>query len=188
MTTVLFVGEIGVDHREHIKQLTADIFGVKAIFHPTIDEKALELASRADVLVSGHPTDELLGPDGLLVNVARGKLVNEHGLYTALKDKVIAGAVIAGAALDVGYDCRPQQDSQGRKYPYELHPFHELSNVVLSPHRGALPIFSLDRWDEVVGNIRRFVAGQELTNVVDLEQGIDLCMVTRSGSRRFEIW
>ena len=56
---------------------------------------------------------------------------------------------VAGAGIDVWYNYRPDTDSSGRKYPY-TSPFHELDNVVLSPHRAASPIFDPARWDEVV--------------------------------------
>jgi phosphoglycerate dehydrogenase-like enzyme len=109
---------------------------------------------------------ELLGREGMLVNYARGAVVVEADLYRALKERRIAGA-----AIDTWYSYRPEPDPQGRKRPYHL-PFHELDNVVLSPHRAASPIFGLERWDGVVENIRRFASGRtDLLNVVDLEHG-----------------
>ena len=127
---------------------------------------ALPLSKHTEGIIK-MPELELLGKDGLLVNVARGALLNEHDLFTALERRVIAGA-----ALDVWYDYRPEPDEAGRKYPYaRSHPFHALGNVVLSPHRAASPIRTLERWDEVIENIRRFAQGEELINVVDLEQG-----------------
>ena len=105
----------------------------------------------------------LLGAEGLLVNVARGAAVDEASLYEALRD-----GTIAGAALDVWYEYRPEADKGGRKYPY-YYPFHNLDNVVLSPHRAASPFGDLARWDEVVENLKRFASGRgELLNVVDL--------------------
>ena len=78
---------------------------------------------------------------------------------------------IAGAAIDVWYDYRPEQDETGRKYPYD-HPFHELDNVVLSPHRGASPMDDLHRWNEVIENISRYSRGRtDFLNQVDLERG-----------------
>ncbi|MFW9968173.1 MAG: NAD(P)-dependent oxidoreductase [Candidatus Thorarchaeota archaeon] len=107
-----------------------------------------------------------LGSDGLLVNAARGIIIDEDGLYRALKEKVIAGA-----ALDVWYEYRPEPDDFDRRYPYS-RPFHELDNVVLSPHRAASPFSDLERWHEVVENIRRFSAGRtDFLNMVDLERG-----------------
>lgn len=108
---------------------------------------------------------ELLGSEGLLVNVARGPVVNEEDLFTALKREAIAGA-----AIDVWYNYSPSSDSRGRKYPFSF-PFHNLRNVILSPHRAASPLDDIQRWDEVIENIRRFANGTEtFINVVDLEK------------------
>jgi phosphoglycerate dehydrogenase-like enzyme len=133
---------------------------------------------QVDVLVAALPeTDdtrgligarelELLGPDGLVVNVGRGPVFDEEALYRALQQ-----GTIRGAAIDVWYDYRPEPDTDGRRYPYRL-PFHELDNVVLSPHRAASPLDDLARWDEVVENIRRFAAGRmDFLNTVDLDLG-----------------
>ena len=111
--------------------------------------------------------DELqqLGETGFIVNVGRGSLIDESALFHALQD-----GVIAGAGIDVWYDYRPEPDAAGRKFP-SRHPFHELENVVLSPHRAASPIYDPSRWDEVIEIVRRFVSGGELINVVDLQEG-----------------
>lgn len=106
---------------------------------------------------------DALGTGGILVNVARGAVVNEEALYEALKDKVIAGA-----ALDVWYEYKPEE-VEGRKRPYSK-PFHEFDQVILSPHRAASPFDDLSRWDEQIENLKRFVRGdEELLNRVDFE-------------------
>jgi len=111
------------------------------------------------------PELERLGPGGLLVNVARGAIVNEADLFYALKT-----GLIAGAAIDVWYNYRPAPDAENHLYPYH-HPFHELENVVLSPHRGASPFSDLKRWDEVIENIRRVERGEnDWLNLVDLDR------------------
>lgn len=133
--------------------------------------------SGIDVLMIGVPetdntrgmigADELalLGADGYLVNISRGPVVDEVALFNALK-----GKVIAGAAIDVWYDYRPEPDTAGRKYPY-TQPFHELDNIVLSPHRAASPVFDPARWGEIVETIKQYAAGKPLANVVDLDEG-----------------
>ncbi len=109
---------------------------------------------------------ELLGPSALIVNVGRGSLIEEEPLYRALKE-----GRIGGAGLDVWYDYSPEPDDDGHRYPYHF-PFHELPNVVLSPHRAASPGDHLRRWDDVIENINRFAAGRgDLLNVVDLDRG-----------------
>jgi phosphoglycerate dehydrogenase-like enzyme len=109
---------------------------------------------------------ELLGRDSFLVNVARGGVVNEDALFDALQ-----GGVLAGAAIDVWYDYRPEPDGEDRLFPWN-RPFHELGNVVLSPHRAASPFDDLERWNEVIENLKRFSAdSDDLLNVVDCERG-----------------
>jgi phosphoglycerate dehydrogenase-like enzyme len=108
----------------------------------------------------------LLGSNGLIVNIARGAVIDERALYNALLDHTIAGA-----SLDVWYNYQPEEDSDGKKFPSQF-PFHQLENVVLSPHRGASPMDDLRRWDEVIENIQRFAEGRDdLINVVNLERG-----------------
>jgi len=112
------------------------------------------------------PALRRLGPGGLLVNVARGPVVVEADLFAALQQRLIAGA-----AIDVWYDYQPAPDADGRRYPY-TQPFHTLDNVLLSPHRAASPLDDIQRWDEVIENIRRVAEGREdLLNVVDLARG-----------------
>jgi D-3-phosphoglycerate dehydrogenase len=60
-------------------------------------------------------------PSAILINAARGGIVNEADLYSGLKDKVIAGA-----GIDV-FENEPPTDS----------PLLELDNVVLTPHTAA---------------------------------------------------
>jgi phosphoglycerate dehydrogenase-like enzyme len=109
---------------------------------------------------------DFLGNDGLVVNIARGPVIDEESLFNALQEKTIAGA-----AIDVWYEYRPEADEDDRKYPFH-HPFHELDNIVLSPHRGASPMDDLERWNEVIENITRFAQGRtDFLNIVDLERG-----------------
>ncbi len=114
----------------------------------------------------GEEELQLLGPEGVLVNVARGAVIDQEALYKALAEKAIAGA-----AIDVWYEYKPEPDEQGRRYPSD-YPFHEIDSVVLSPHRAASPFSDLKRWDELIENIRRFAQGRtDFLNVVDLERG-----------------
>ena len=106
-----------------------------------------------------------LGQDGIIINVARGPVVDQQALYEALRDKGIAAA-----GLDVWYTYRPEKDSEGRRFPYE-YPFHELENVLLSPHRAASPGVHARRWHDVIENIERYAEQRPLINVIDLERG-----------------
>ncbi len=126
---------------------------------------AVPSTPKTDGMIGGEEL-MLLGKKGFLVNVARGNIVEEKALYEALKNEVIGGA-----AIDVWYNYRPKADENGKRYPYEF-PFHELKNVVLSPHRAGSPFSELARWDEIIDNILQFATGNnEFKNVVSLEHG-----------------
>jgi lactate dehydrogenase-like 2-hydroxyacid dehydrogenase len=92
------------------------------------------LAERSDVLILSCPGGEAtrhlvgpavleaLGPDGYLVNVARGSVVDEAALIAALQERKIASA-----ALDV-FASEPNLDPR----------FLTLDNVVLQPHSASI--------------------------------------------------
>lgn len=111
-------------------------------------------------------TTDLLGQDELgamkpgacLVNVARGPVVNEDALYNALRARTIAGA-----ALDVWYHY-PDNKVSG---PPSRHPFHELDNVILTPHIAGWTFGTFGhRWRIINENIQRLADGEPLINVV----------------------
>ncbi|MBU2118113.1 MAG: 2-hydroxyacid dehydrogenase, partial [Alphaproteobacteria bacterium] len=95
-------------------------------------ESLIDLARTSDVLVVACRADETnrglisaevlqaLGPDGLLVNVSRGQVVDEDALIAALKS-----GRLGGAALDV-FGTEPTDAAR----------WAELPNTVLTPHTG----------------------------------------------------
>ncbi|MFW9822458.1 MAG: NAD(P)-dependent oxidoreductase [Candidatus Thorarchaeota archaeon] len=108
---------------------------------------------------------ELLGEKGLVINVARGKIIDEESLYHSLKKNVITGA-----AIDVWYEYNPKSNEEGKRYPFHF-PFYKLNNIILSPHRGYSPFSDLLRWDEVIENIKRMAMGRtDFINVVNLDE------------------
>ena len=93
----------------------------------------------------------------VFVNIGRGSTVDEPALIEALR-----GGVIAGAALDV-FEVEP--------LPAES-PLWRMPNVLVSPHRaGDHEGWEVDVVALFVENLRRFVAGEPLRNVVDVELG-----------------
>ena len=88
---------------------------------------------------------DALGPDGIVINMARGSLVDEPALIKALKDKKIFAA-----GLDVFVD-EP-------KVPPELI---EMDNVVLFPHLGSASLHTRQAMDQlVVDNLVAWAAGK----------------------------
>jgi lactate dehydrogenase-like 2-hydroxyacid dehydrogenase len=133
---IVGLGRIGKDIARRLAP-----FGVALAYHGRSDQQQawrfeadlMALARDVDVLIVAAPGGaetarmidasvlEALGPKGILVNVARGSLVDEEALLAALAQKRIAGA-----ALDV-FDREPDIDAR----------FFGLENVLLMPHIGS---------------------------------------------------
>ena len=98
-------------------------------------------------------------PSALLINVARGALIDEKALYEACRDRHIGGA-----AIDTWYRYPAQGEVRGD--PSTL-PFRDLDNVIMTPHgsgwtEGLLP----RRCRLIAQNLDRLVRGESLVNVV----------------------
>ncbi|HKB27523.1 MAG TPA: D-2-hydroxyacid dehydrogenase [Candidatus Limnocylindrales bacterium] len=96
-------------------------------------------------------------PDAWLINVARGRLIDEGALIRALRE-----GRIGGAALDV---FREEPLGPGS-------PFWDVPNLVVTPHTAWSSARVLDRSvDLFCDNLRRFRSGEPLRNVVDPSAG-----------------
>jgi len=99
----------------------------------------------------------LMKEDAVLINLARGPLVDEEELIRVLKDKKIRGA-----GLDV-FSREPLPSDS---------PLWELDNIILTPHLGGFSDVSNERSIALISeNIRRYYAGEKLKNIVNLELG-----------------
>lgn len=93
-----------------------------------------------------------LGSDGILVNVGRGPLIQEHALFDALKSRAIAGA-----AIDVWYQY-PAADGVGQ--PSAL-PFRDLENILMTPHSSGVTHHTfVGRVADIARNITAHVSGK----------------------------
>jgi lactate dehydrogenase-like 2-hydroxyacid dehydrogenase len=148
-------GGFDMDVRYHTRRPVAD-----APWRHEPDLKAL--AGWADFLVvitaggagTRHLIDagvlDALGPEGYLVNVARGSVVDEQALVRALQDKRIAGA-----ALDV-FEREPH-------VPPELL---AMDNVLLAPHIASSTVQTRQAMAQrVLDNLRAFFAGETMPSV-----------------------
>ncbi len=136
------------------------------------------LLPRAQVLVVCLPltpeTEGLIGarelallpPDAILVNIGRGPIVDEEALYDAL-----ASRRLRAAGLDVWYRYPENEAAHAGTLPARL-PFHELDNVVLSPHRAGDNVETESRRMAALAALLNAAArGEPLPNRVDLERG-----------------
>jgi len=96
---------------------------------------------------------KVMKPNAYLVNISRGDVVDQAALIQALRENWIAGA-----GLDV-FDPEP--------LPAD-NPLWTLENVILSPHVSGFTLHYDDRaTDLFADNLRRWLAGEELLNLVD---------------------
>jgi phosphoglycerate dehydrogenase-like enzyme len=129
----------------------------------------LDLLAESDIVVLAAPltpeTDGMIDEaavaamqrDAWLINVARGRLVDDTALIRALRDNRIGGA-----ALDTFRD-EPLPPGS---------PYWELPNVILTPHTAWSSARVLDRSiDLFCDNLVRFSRGEPLRNVVDPAAG-----------------
>jgi len=100
----------------------------------------------------------VMKPTAILVNVARASIVDEAALYAAL-----AEGRLAGAALDVWYRYPTEP---GPTWP-SRHPFHELPNVLMTPHvSGWTDGMLAARARLIAENIRRTARGEDPLNLI----------------------
>lgn len=98
-------------------------------------------------------------PDAVILNVGRGPTIDEQALYDALKTHKIGGAVI-----DTWY-AYPTSD-QRTKQPSAL-PFHELDNVVMTPHMSGWTNGTIKRRQHTIAeNVNRRLQDRDCVNIV----------------------
>ena len=127
------------------------------------------MLARSDVVVMCAPltpdTERMISerqlramkPSAYFINVGRGATVDEEALARALAERRIAGAAI---------------DVFAEEPPPAGHPFYALDNVIVSPHvSGFLPSYDDKCADLFADNLRRYLEGAPLLNLVDRGRG-----------------
>jgi lactate dehydrogenase-like 2-hydroxyacid dehydrogenase len=160
------VGMVGMGRIGKAIARRIEAFGVPVVYHSRNPQagvsnkyypKLVDMARDVDVLMvitpGGAETKNLinaevlaaLGPDGILINMARGSVVDEAALIKALQDKTILSA-----GLDV-YVGEPE-------VPPELI---AMDHVVLFPHLGSASVATREKMDQlVVDNLLAWSAGK----------------------------
>jgi phosphoglycerate dehydrogenase-like enzyme len=117
---------------------------------------AAPLTPETDSMIDDEALSAMKG-DAWIINVARGRLIDDRALIRALQD-----GRIGGAALDAFVD-EPLPPTS---------PYWALPNVIVTPHTAWSSGRVLDRSVELFcDNLRRFALGEPLRNVVDPEAG-----------------
>jgi lactate dehydrogenase-like 2-hydroxyacid dehydrogenase len=163
---VVGLGHIGaaVARRAEAFRLNVKWWGPRAKDAPwPRAESVLELARESDILVvacRAEPANrgliskeviEAVGPKGMIVNVARGSLIDEDALVAALKD---------GRLWRAGLDVFAQEPTPPERWA-------DVPGVVMTPHTAgssteAIPLMVA----QAVDNVRRFLAGEPLASPV----------------------
>ncbi|MDC7788818.1 2-hydroxyacid dehydrogenase [Rhodoplanes sp. TEM] len=160
------VGLVGMGRIGRAIARRLDAFGVPVVYHtrrpnpevpyrhyPALLDMARDVDTLLLILPGGGATRNLvdaevlkaLGPDGILINMARGSVVDEPALIQALRDRTIFAA-----GLDVFVD-EP-------RVPPELI---AMENVVLFPHLGSGSVHTRARMDQlVVDNLAAWFSGK----------------------------
>jgi lactate dehydrogenase-like 2-hydroxyacid dehydrogenase len=160
------VGIVGMGRIGQAIARRLDAFGVPVVYHsrnpqkdvgyrhyPNLIEMARDVDTLMLILPGGAATKNLinaevfkaLGPTGIVINMARGSVIDEPALIRALQDKTIMSA-----GLDVFVD-EPQ-------VPAELI---AMENVVLFPHVGSASVYTRNKMDQlVVDNLLAWNAGK----------------------------
>lgn len=160
----------GSDHRDHGFWLPAvgdpegvlpERFYTPSQLHNMLGESDIVVIAVPLTPQTRHLFDEAafrtMKPTAFLINIARGDVCHEAALLRALQEQWIAGA-----ALDVFHQEPLPSD----------HPLWRLPNVLMSPHTSSLT----PRYDDLAAmlfeeNMRRYLAGTPLFNIVDKVQG-----------------
>ena len=167
------VGIVGLGNIGKAIAKRAEAFNTKVVYHGrskkdvpyTYYDDLKEMADDSDFLIlacAGGPETqnlitydilESLGPNGYLINIARGSVVNEEDLLIALRNKAIAGA-----GLDV-FANEPD-------VPEEMV---KMDNVVLSPHVGSATLETRSKMGQLVlDNLNAYFEGRSLLSPVKL--------------------
>lgn len=176
---VIGLGAVGQEVARMCKALSMKVIGVDLPgipldsltcppdeFFPVGELRSVLPRAEHLVLIAPHTpeTEKLIGAeelalmpqDAIFINISRGPLVDEP----ALADALISGH-LSGAGLDVFVEEPLPEDS----------PFWEMPNVLVSPHSGSTSDQENRRLTDLFcENLKRFLAGEPLINVLDLER------------------
>ena len=99
---------------------------------------------------------------GVIVNIARGDIINEKDFYLALKNNIIGGGII-----DTWYKYPINKDTT--RFKPSAYNYHTLKNIIMTPHISAWSENMIIRRSTVIKkNIENLYHGKKLFNQIDL--------------------
>jgi len=176
--TVCFIGtgSIALEAAKRLQGFDVNILGINSTgrkveyfnsCHPM--NELHNILPQADVVVLSIPytkeTHHLINEESIsfikkgacLVNIARGSIIKEPALIDALRK-----GNIHGAALDV-FEKEPLPEES---------PLWEMNNVIITPHNSWISEMRTERrYNIVYENLRRYINGEALLNIVDIDKG-----------------
>lgn len=173
---IIGAGYSGVDLALKCKAFHMQVLGLRRHHQPTPNfdrmythDELHEFLGASDFVVVTAPktpeTENMLGEaeframkkTAFYVCFSRGGIANDDALYRAVDEEWIAGAGL---------------DAHGTEPLPENSPFWTLKNTVITPHNGATTLKTKTRGYEIFReNLRLYVAGKPMVNVVDKEAG-----------------
>ena len=99
-----------------------------------------------------------------IINISRGRIIDEESLYYVLENRLIAGA-----GIDTWYNY--PEEPKDITYPSKKYDFHKLSNMIVSPHRAAQIEGEFTYLDDAVDNIKRYHRDKDYINGLNIEKG-----------------
>ena len=173
---IIGVGRVGGEIAKRAKSFNMNMLGYDPYLPKEVaDDLSVKLTTLEDVLKNSDimtihtpllpetknmismPQFKMMKRNALLVNVARGGIVNEDDLYNALKEKVIAGA-----AFDVFVD---EPLKEGCR-------LLELDNLVMTPHLGASTVEAQEKVSvDIAENVIMYLRDNVIANAINAPRG-----------------
>lgn len=174
---IIGVGRVGGEVAKRMKAFNMTMVGYDPFLPKEVaDEIGVKLTTLEEVITTADfmtihtpllpdtrnmislPQFKMMKPNARLANVARGGIVNEDDLYTALKEKIIAGA-----AFDVW--CHEPLTPEESK-------LLELDNLVTTPHLGASTVEAQERVAVDIANAAvKYLKDGVISNAINAPRG-----------------
>ncbi len=179
--TIVGFGSIGKKIATFLKPFYVKIIAIKNDIKQNEQDQDVELLNKKDIhkglqkgeiifvtvpltaettnLISSKEF-QIMGKNTFLINISRGKVINERALFNSLNNKNIAGA-----AIDTWYNYPVRGTNIAKPSKYD---FASLDNVILSPHRAGIAEGLMPHLNDVIENLNRYAKGQPLINKINL--------------------